>query len=199
MGIESLLARLEAEVEERDAAIEAEANRQAAEIVAAADRAVCEERVTFHHARELELRRDLDAAVADARHAANAETLTARERLLERVFAEAARGISALTDDARLLDSLPERLTSAQRFIGDAAFVVRCTPALLEALKHVAEGVTIEATGDVGTGFVVETDDGALTIDATLERALERRRREIAARLLARLEELEPCPSTSAT
>lgn len=203
MGLESLLARLEAEVREREAAIEAEANRQAAEILAEAERAVRDERATFHRARERELQRELDAAVAEARHAANAATLTARERLLGRVFAESLRGIPALTEDPRLLDTLAGRFADAREYVGDAEIAVRCSPALVAALKRIADrtarGVTVEVSADVGTGFVLETADGSLTVDATLERALERHRREIAARLLTRLEELEPCPSTSAT
>lgn len=199
MAIENLLASLERRVQEREARIAREAEDAAAELVAAADRAVDAEREAFRREREAALKRDADVAITAARRETTRETLLARERLLERVFTAASATIADLARDARYLDTLAERVREARAFVGGREAVVRCTPGLEARLQPLADGMRVEVSADVGTGFVIETTDGALAVNDTLERALSRRRADLAARVLERFEALVPWDATSAT
>ncbi|HKI94642.1 MAG TPA: V-type ATP synthase subunit E family protein [Gemmatimonadales bacterium] len=199
MAIENLLGSLERRVAEREAAIARAAEDAAAELVAEADRAVTAEREAFQREREAALTREADIAITAARRETTKETLLAREQLLARVFTAASAQIAGLARDARYLDTLAERVRVARAFVGEREAVVRCTPGLATRLESFADGMRIEASADVGTGFVIETADGSLTVNDVLERALTRRRGDLAARVLERFEELVPWDATSAT
>jgi len=199
MAIENLLGSLERRVAEREAAIARAAEDAAAELVAEADRTVAAEREAFQREREAALTREADIAITAARRETTKQTLLAREQLLARVFTAASAQIAGLAGDARYLDTLAERVRVARAFVGEREAAVRCTPGLATRLESVADGMRIEASADVGTGFVIETADGSLTVNDALERALARRRGDLAARVLERFEELVPWDATSAT
>ncbi len=199
MAIENLLESLERRVAEREATIGREAESAAAELIGEADRAVAAERGAFRREREAALRREADAAITVARRDAARETLLARERLLSRVFAAASAKIPDLVRDARYLDTLAERVRDAAAFVGAREAVIHCTPGLGKRLRALVDGMRVEESAEVGTGFVIGTADGSLAVNDTLERALARRRGDLAARVLERFEELVPWDATSAT
>jgi vacuolar-type H+-ATPase subunit E/Vma4 len=116
----------------------------------------------------------LDEAVRSARYEAAAAALRVRQQFLDDVL----RRASALLDVAIASDdyqkSLRARLAEALDYVGQKDATVRCTPALVEPLRKLAEcRAQVEADQRINDGFEVIAGD--LRVDARLSTELWRR------------------------
>ena len=205
MSLEHLLAALRedgrAQAEERLARGREEARRLAAEAQAARD-ARRKERLG---ALEAKLGTASRARETEARRAGLARVLDARERLLDRVFDAAARRLREAAARERARPALPWLLSSALAYTGDLPPVVTCAegPEPKADIPAGVRGGAGSAGGgepaalpwrrdpDLGAGVRVETEDGSIVVDATLEGRLARRRSRLQIEVLRRLGE---CP-----
>jgi len=172
VSIERLLATLE-----RSAEVEAEqilnaARAEAARLAAEANERRRKGRDLTLAERAVTWRSDNALALAEARRRAGAVVAAAQQRLVQRVFAAVKRRFSDAICSDSYRAALPGHLDEALGYVGDRAAVVRCPRAIEAAVRALVtrrSGVTVEADDDAAAGIVVQTDDGALTVDATLE------------------------------
>jgi len=194
MALTALLDELTRRAEAEIASVRAAAGADAAAITAAATRRLAERRSAALGARERVLRNDAARAVAAAARDARRAELEARARLLERVFAAAAARLPAAGSSPVFLAGLSRRLTEAMVCLGDQPGALRCTPGLADAAGRIAAthgDLTTTPDPSVGVGFILESADGRLAIDGTLEGALARERPDLA---LVALQALERAP-----
>ena len=177
--LDELTRRSEAEV----AALRAAAGDEVAAVAAAATRRLAERRNTTLGAREQTLRDAAERTVAAAARDARRAVLEARARLLDRVFAAAAARLPVAGSSPAYLAGLSARLTEAIAYLGDQPGGLRCHPALVTAVRRFTGNrpdLTTTSDSVVGTGFLLESADGRLAIDGTLEGALARERADLA-------------------
>lgn len=192
MAIEQLLAALETDARAQVERLRADARTAADRVAEEAASDAKRRRGELLAARAVELRAGVEVALGEARRAARKAELEARERLLDRVFA-AARGklASAIAADVYRA-ALPRQLADALASVGDAPAEVRCAPALVGDLRRQADGrpyLTITADPGCGAGFTLETADGAIAVDGTLEERLGRERQRLAIDLWRELQQ----------
>lgn len=183
-------------------ALEERALAEAEEILGAATKEV--ERITLEADQEIDRRRAAaQTACANrwkseaARHVARAKrrverrVLVARARLLDAAFARTGRLLSDGVTPLGFEDTLRDRLEEAHACLGGRPAVVVTSPALAARIREVLVGKTdVEVVEDrtVGTGFRLDASDGSLSVDATLEGDLARRRAELSIEILDQLE-----------
>lgn len=195
MAIEQLLAALEtngaAQVEQVAAAARAEADAITAQARDQADR----RRRAALETHERALRSTAALALAGTRLAARRTVITARTRLLERVFARAGAALDAVAASPAYRQQLPAAIAAALDCFGDEPVEIRCPPALGKAVRAgVASlpkkraSISVVTDRAVGPGFVVRSADGVVAVDDTLAARLERQH---AALSLAALHALE--------
>lgn len=201
MSLETLVAALEREAEERARAVLAEATERARRIRQRTQEEV-EERRT---ARLREHRRRLEAEAgrreAKVRRQVEEVVLTARAELLEGIFAEARGRLAAALETDAYREVLPAHLEEALRFVdsGRREAEVVVPPALEAAVERIlssrdGEGSPstapprIVADAEAPPGVTVRTTDGHVTVDNSLPGRLARRRDLLAMRILDRLE-----------
>lgn len=191
MSIDALLSLLGRQADAEVNAVLAAAEAKARAILAAADAQVA-------------LRREQDAArVTDAsRHAiARATTAAARrhretwlrerERVIDRVLAEASR-VLATASLERYQAILDAAVDETLRYLEGVPAVLRCRPdaaSRVEGRVAGRAGVTVSPDAGARAGVAGEAADGSVVVDNTLTAWLTRRRPELAAALAARLEE----------
>jgi vacuolar-type H+-ATPase subunit E/Vma4 len=194
VSIDALLALVGRQADDQVSALLAAAEARARAIIAAA-----EAQVATRRERELarlagERRHALACATAAAERGHREAWLRERDRVLDRVFADAGQALavagldrydrilgSAVDDTLRYLEHIPSRL--------------RCRPdaaPLVERLVAGRGGVTVEPAADARAGILGEAADGSVVVDNTLAAWLTRRRPELAAALAARLEAAVP-------
>ncbi len=191
MALTDLLAALERDAEQRIASDHAAATAQAAEISRQAAERVArrrEEAVGREAARlRAEAGRQLALATRDAEHA----VLASRETLLARVL-ELARGrIRDRDSTAKADETLLALAAAALGYAGGAAVRLRSAPDLAKAAAaHFRKRAHLEIVPDpaLESGSVVESTDGRLAIDATLEGRLAAREAEARIEILRLLE-----------
>ena len=193
MGLEELVGRLERDAAARIAAIEARAQAEVDAIAVEAARSsasVSEQALT---ARRAERRARLDRELAAARHAARADRLRAEHSLLGRIMDRAAALLDEMDHDDAVVRALPERLSSALRFVEGRAARILCRPVLSPAVRAACatlvaagrEAVTVEEVASTAAGFSVIAADGSVEVDDTLPSRLERMRPRLSIVLLA--------------
>jgi vacuolar-type H+-ATPase subunit E/Vma4 len=123
----------------------------------------------------------MERALAGARHAARGRALAAREALLGRFFDQLRAALPAVAATAAYRAALAGDVARTLAFAGDRKVIVRCAPALTAALRRLIKTngrLSIKPDPQIAAGFRVETADGGLEVDATLEgRALRLRPR----------------------
>ncbi|HXF96362.1 MAG TPA: V-type ATP synthase subunit E [Gemmatimonadales bacterium] len=196
MALEHLLAALEREAAEQAQALIAAAQAECARITAASEERAAEYRRRALAPREAELRAEAERALAAARREARRAELDARARLLDRIFAGARELFPVTIAGEAYRRALPGFLAEALACVGPGPARVRCHPALTEAIRHALGNagrgeVTVEPDPAVGSGFVLTTADGRVTVDHTLESRLARARPRLALEALRALG-LEP-------
>jgi vacuolar-type H+-ATPase subunit E/Vma4 len=191
MPLDHLLGALE-----RDGSAQAEdllvqARATVAAIAREADELVARRRADVLGGRETELRGAAQAALGETRRTGRRAVLTARQRLLERVFG-AARGLffEALASEAYRARALPEHLAEALGAVGDEPAVIRCPETLVPAVRAAVarkKHLTVQGDPAAPPGIRVVTTDGAIEVDNTLEGRLDRLRARLALEVLAKL------------
>jgi vacuolar-type H+-ATPase subunit E/Vma4 len=184
MALPELLAALAADARARATAEIERGRAQAAAIREQAAAQASATSTTALAARERAARATLALELQAARAAARRDVLVARERLLERVFAEARRRLAGAEGDAAVADRLPERLRAAMELAGDGPLTVRCTAGLAGRLRELlpeTSSIRLEIDPTLGAGFqVLAAADGGVLIDDTAAARLERRRPRLA-------------------
>jgi vacuolar-type H+-ATPase subunit E/Vma4 len=191
MPLGDLLSALTREAERDVARLRADAEARAAAIAAAGRARVDRARAEQLGEREVQWRADAERGLALARHAARARVLAARGWLLERVLAAVRARLPALVDDPGYRAVLARDVQAALAYVSDEAVVLRCTPALVHAVRVIVAdraGVRVEADAAVGTGVRAVSADGVIEVDNTLEGRLDRLAARVSFVALHRLE-----------
>lgn len=132
-----------------------------------------------------------EPALAAARRDATREVLTARERLLDRVFRTVAAEFVDILRDPTYQATLKGLIDEALPFAGNRPATVICTDINAASVQE-----AVAARGDVGVrteanargGIMVVTDDGTVSIDNTLEGRLQRMKPQLAIELVEQVE-----------
>lgn len=187
-------------------AAEAEATRRLAEAHARADEIrskASESRAARRAAATDELRAELAAAHERACAEAGAQTaraiLESRDRLLERALAAAESAIAALPRSPELTSSIENLVGKGLSYVDAGHRALRCSrvsqPVIVDVLRSLKCGdVPIAIDDSLSTGAIVESDDGRVSIDATLVGQLRGRRQALSIAALA-----ETPPGSSGT
>lgn len=183
MALDHLLDDLRRRAESELAAIRDRAAAEAAAITAESDQRVAALRRQALDARESSLRAEASRAIAAAARSARRVELEAEQRLLERVCASAAERLPAhaVTPAGRAV--LVRWLRYAVEYLGGRPGTLRCAAPLVSGLTGGIAGnaaLTVQVDEGVSTGFQIESADGRLLIDGTLEGALARNRARLA-------------------
>ncbi len=189
MAIEQLLAALEHEAAAEQAALLAEAKTEVGRIRARTAARIADQQAAYLGPREREWRDEASAVLTAARRHARGEVLAARQHLLDRVFANARERLPETLSEDRYRTVLPTHLDDALAYVGDGACTVRCPPVIAEIVRGLASSrpsVAVVEDAAALTGPVVESTDGSVTVDNTLEARLERLRPRIALDIVAR-------------
>jgi vacuolar-type H+-ATPase subunit E/Vma4 len=172
--VASLIRNAEAEAGRRRAAARAEADR----LLAEASAKVAGRVAAAVREREAALRRELSHELARERRVRRAATLERRDRLLARVFALTLARLPEVLDHPHYRNGLARDLAEAQAFLDGRDAVVR-VPATLQAFiaQRLAArpGWTLAVDEAARTGPVIESRDGRLTLDLSLETRLRAR------------------------
>jgi vacuolar-type H+-ATPase subunit E/Vma4 len=183
----------------RHADAEANALLAAAEARARAIIAAAEAQVATRRERELarlagERRHAMACATAAAQRGHREAWLRERDRVLDRVFAEAGQAL-AVAPLHRYERSLGSVVDDTLRYLERIPSVLRCRPEAAPLVERLVAGraeVTVEPDTEAGAGILGEAADGTVVVDSTLVAWLARRRPELAAALAARLETAAP-------
>jgi vacuolar-type H+-ATPase subunit E/Vma4 len=192
LGIDELRTAIEAEGRARVAAVLHDASEQAARIGRETQASADLHRRDALARAEAELRCDARMRVAKAERAARSRVLEARAGLLDRVFELARDALPAALEAPGARERLIAHAEPAMAHMPEGPVVVTASSDLstaLEATLGGREGVRVESDGELPAGFRVSSADGALVVDATLEKLLDLRRPELAIQVLRRLEE----------
>ena len=191
MALEQLLASIENEARAEIEAELARGRNEASSIAVAAAEQTARVREEALATEQAHGRRDLDAELARARLRARRTVLHARQRFIDRVLEAVERRLPAVVCEHRYLDALSTHYAKCHDYVRDAPVVVRAATSLVPRLRELASAhasVSVEADPSLGTGFFMATSDGVFVVDATLEQALDRWKREIAIELLRHVE-----------
>jgi len=191
MALEQLLASIELEARAEIEAELASGRNAGSRIAAAAAEEVARVRRRALATEQTRLREDLDSELALARLRAREAVLHARRRFIDRVLRALEGKMSSAVSDDKYLGALSTHYEKCRDYVGDAPVVVRAATALVPRLRELASGqksVSVQADPSMGTGFQMATSDGVFVIDATLEQALDRWKREIEIEILRHVE-----------
>lgn len=192
MALDQLLAVLLRETKAEAETLLAAANAEAARIREECATSLAERGSRDEAALEADQRTAVEFALVAARWAARREELLARERMLERVFNQARAGFDQAVVSPVLRDGIAGLAREAIGCLAARSATIRCHPALLEALNSEVSqrpGVQVIADPAAGTGFRLTSDDGTLTIDATLEERMGRMTQKLRQLVSSRLEQ----------
>ena len=154
----------------------------AARIAAEAEARAVRTRAEALRREQEKLAGELEPELASARLSARREVAEARRRLAARVLQEMERQIPRVVLEERYLETLPRQLEESLTYLGEVPVQVRATPAIavrLEGIVKTRPRISVESDPSVTAGFRLLTLDGAFVLDATLDAALARRRREL--------------------
>lgn len=191
MALEHLVEVLRREAEAETSAILAEARAAADTIHRESQAELGGRRAAVLATAEADRRTAVELALATARRAARREVLEARQRLLDRVFNAARSRFAQQLRGADYLSALPAQVSEALECLGDRRGSFRFHPSLGSEIKALLKQRTdIQAIADpeVGSGFRLTSQDGAMEIDGTLEDRLTRLAARAAVDVMARFE-----------
>jgi vacuolar-type H+-ATPase subunit E/Vma4 len=197
LALDQLITALEEDAGKQAEAELAQARAEAARIATQARDQIVRKRAEFLVRLEADLREETEIELVEARRRSRNIVLGARQRLLDRVFTAAAAKLPGLLADPAYLAALPGELELALSYLGEGAAVIRCTPSLaptIEPLVKDRANTTVRPDAAVGSGYQVDSADGHVTVDITLDARLERMRPRLS---LEVLKELEAAPSTA--
>lgn len=204
MGLDALLAKLDADARREREEILSRATRRAEAL-----RAQAEAELERAHTRALDDVRAREEAAArkrivEARTEARRTVFQARQKLLGRIRSAAEERIDRGSEDDLYRSALPEEVEAALQRAPAGAIQVRAASGLVDALREAVRGAwpengegpgatdtpALEVVSDdeVGTGFLAVGAEGAVVVDATLSARLERAWPAEAMRLLKELD-----------
>jgi vacuolar-type H+-ATPase subunit E/Vma4 len=177
----ALLDRVAHQADDEGARRLAAARDAAARIRDTGDRERAARRQRALDSRRAELNRAREDACADAVARTARSVLEARARWIDRVFTATEAATGRLAASSELSACMVRLLEGALAYADAAHCTVRCSgmtrPAVENALRSLsASEVTIVEDDSVPAGAIVESNDGRLVVDATLEGLLRRRR-----------------------
>jgi len=187
MALQDLIARLEADADARVQAIRARADDAVRALEASEARAAAEIVEQHLAARRATRQAALARELAQARHRARAEALTARRGLLQRVLKRAEALIPEVAATQAYRAALPGHLDEALSYLEGLRPLVKCPPSsapLLEPRLAGRDDVTLLVEASVGAGLVAEAADGSVVVDNTLRARLRRREAHLAVELV---------------
>lgn len=188
MALDHLLAALAHEAEATAERLRTEA-RAEAEKITALSTAVTDHRRQAEVDQVIRTRRDaVERQVAEARRAGREEALLARERLLARVGVAVRAAFPGVLATPRYRAALAQRLAGALACLEPGAPVsVRCAAALADPILAGWPSnprVEVRADETLGSGYVLDSADGAIEIEDTLEARFAAQRRDLERRAL---------------
>jgi vacuolar-type H+-ATPase subunit E/Vma4 len=172
-------------------AIRREAEERIAALRAEQEAAAEQHRADVLRRKEVELRAALAGDLAGARAAGQRRVLESRDALLGRVFTAARALLPEALERPAARERLIERAREALGFVPPGPAVIACSQgvaAVLEGRLDARTDLSVETRDDVAAGFRITGADGALVVDATLERLLELERPALSIEVLDRLE-----------
>jgi len=190
MPLEHLLAALEREASAQAEALLGAARSDAADVTRQSEARLAQQRTDLLRTHDSKIRGSAEAALGEARRTARATVLEARQQLLDRVFAAAREMIPVALGSRAYQDALPAHLAEALAALGDQPAVVVCGEAVAAAVRHAVESrqeVVVKSDANARPGVMVETPDGTIQVDNTLEGRLERLRLQLTLEVAARL------------
>jgi len=190
MALTDLLAALETQASERRDAELAAARAEAERIVGDARRVAERERAETLARAHREQAVLAEQAVSSAGREASEAALTARARLLERVYAALEARIARAGDDAGYRASLPREVGESLRRLPPGPVVVRSSAELVDLARAAASrrgDIEVQVAPGLGPGFVVAAPAEGIEIDGTLAARLEHEWPRLAIGVLARV------------
>lgn len=191
MALDHLITILRREAEAEASAIHAAAAAEAAAIRDRSEAEVAERRTRVLSVRQRDRAAAVELALVSARQAARREILEARRRVLTRVLEAVRSRLPEALTTAEYLAAFPDQLNEALHCLGARGGTLRLQPALVDRagpLLASHSSVSVLADAAIGAGFLLQSADGALEIDGTLEDRLDRLSSRIALDVMADLE-----------
>lgn len=215
MGLEALLAELDAEAEAERAAVLTEARSKADRIRIESGRAMSHRREERLGAAKAEEERKALAGLAAARSEARRLVLDARRRVADRVCAALEQRIESSASDSEYLARIPGELHAAAMLAPPGHGTVRVAPDLVTYVEQTLskrEGPTdgrgataresrprvaaarrglrldVAADPDVASGFLLVAERGRVVVDASLGTRLNLAWPRLATRVLRELD-----------
>lgn len=176
MALEHLIASLEDEAEAKIGAELDAARQEVARLEAEASGRIARLRAEALKERQVQLEQDAERIVAATRREARQKLLLARHHLLDRVLNRAVELAPDVARGPQYMLGLSDDLLGAMSYIGQAAAIVRCSPALateVQALLAGHEEWKLEVDPALGPGFHVAAANGSVVVDRTLPRRLQ--------------------------
>lgn len=192
MALAELLRSLEDEADARGRALLAEARAAAERLRTDQAAGLARRCAAARDAREAELRSAAARELEAGRRQAARRLLEARADVLERVRRRAEARLADRATDPAGVPRLARDVALALEYLGPAPAIVEAPAALVDALRATVSDtsrVTFGASED-GRGLRIRTADGALSVDASIERRLARAWPRLAIALAGRLEAL---------
>lgn len=114
------------------------------------------------------------------------DLLTSRRRLVDRAIEVAMRRAPEWVGRAEVAQALQRMLRDALAYLPEGEAKVRCHPLLVPALAgaDTVGSAPLHAEDGVPFGFVAESRDGRVRVDATLERLVARERERLSIALV---------------
>lgn len=192
MALEHLLDALEREARSQAQERLGDARRAADALLEEGRERLARERIERLGALEAALRGLTRTRVLDARRAALRKVLEARQGMFDRILRDALRRLPEAQRTRVFQDSLPGVIAEALGFVGAEPAIVFCPAALGDEVRRSLgdrPGVTVRIEPGTETGVRVETADGRLIVDCTLEGRLEQLRPHLLIQVLRELED----------
>lgn len=181
MALPELIARLELEAQSRIDAIRKDALAQISAIESATSTAA-RDATTSYLAQQQVCRQSAYAkALASARRDARMRELEAMHAAIRRVLDRARHLIDEVAGSPAYAAALPAHVNEALSFVDGLRARVRCAGrfAAIVGPAVEAQGATLVVDETVGAGVIVETADGAVSVDNTLAARLGRRQQDL--------------------
>jgi vacuolar-type H+-ATPase subunit E/Vma4 len=177
VALADLVLALEREATTRMAQVRAEATAQAEQLRAEGRDRLARRRSADLVGREVELRGAAMAKLDAARRDASLRALTARATALSAILAKARAALAETAPAPAMQRAVLRDCEAALECLGGADAVVACRPgwrAWLETGIAPRTGVRLETRAALGPGLVVQSADGLIDVDATLDSRLTR-------------------------
>jgi vacuolar-type H+-ATPase subunit E/Vma4 len=191
MALEHLVTILRQGAEAECQAILAAARAEVEAIRARSETDLAERRGAALAARDADRRAAVEPALVVARRHGRRELLEARRRLLERVFAAARSRFPETLTSPEYQAALPGLITEALRCLGERDGTLRFHPSLRRTIHAAAgkrAGLRLVSDPGIGSGFKVQSADGRIEIDGTLEDRLDHLAPRVALEVAAEFE-----------